>query len=136
MAPPTDRDVYAARCLRVAAAAHARGVVLSKSARRGDRALVAAGNGTKAEFAIVTDERTWRETTVEQAFYSVLLDARGWSAANVDDASLARLVDDGERATPPIRKDLGEERARVDRLAALLGGRTHLEELWQSVELA
>lgn len=137
MAPPSERDIYDARCLRVAAAAAARGVILSKIDSRTERGLVVAGNGERIEFPIVTDARTWRETTVEQAFYSVLVDARSWSSAHVDSASLATLVDDVERAEIPlIQKDFTEELARIDRLAKMLGGRDQLETIWRSVELA
>ncbi len=88
-------------------------------------------------FPIVTDDRAWKQTSVEEAFYAVLLDAREWSGAHVDDASVATLVDDVERAELPlIRKDLGEEIARVAVLADILGGRAKLEELWSKVELA
>jgi len=137
MALPTDRDVYDARCLRVAAVASARGIALSKGEHPGEHVLVVAANGTTVTFPIVTDDRTWRETSVEQAFYSVLVDARGWSAAHVDAASLATLVDDAEHGEMPfIRTDLTEALARIERLAQMLGGRTQLEALWQSVETA
>lgn len=137
MSPPNDREVYYARCLRVASAAAARGVVLSKTDGRTECSLLVAGHGERVEFPIVTDPKTWGETSVEEAFYSVLIDARGWSAANLDDASQATLVDDVERAElPMIRKDLSEELARIERLATMLGGRAHLEEIWQSVDLA
>ena len=136
MTVPNDRDVFAARALRVAAAATAHGATLTKSDAHGARALVVAGNGRTVEFPIVTDERTWRETTVEQAFYSVLVDAHGWSGAHVDAASLATLVDDVERdEMPRIRKDLTEELARVAVLGEIVGGRAQLEALWASVAL-
>lgn len=136
MTVPNDRDVYAANCLRAAAAATAHGATLSKSDAHGARTLIVVGNGRRVEFPIVTDERTWRETTVEQAFYSVLVDAQGWSAAHVDEASLATLIDDVERDEMPlIRKDLSEELARVAVLSEIVGGRTELEALWKSVAL-
>lgn len=137
MGPPSDRDVFAARCLRVASAANAKGMTLEKSSEPGSHAVKISGNGRSVDFPIVTDERTWLETSVEQAFYSVLVDARGWSAAIVDDASLATLVDDVEREEVPlIRKDLSEELERISKLAEVAGGRTALEELLTSVELA
>ena len=99
--------------------------------------LEISGNAKRVEFPIVTDERAWRETSVEEALYVVLLDAREWSGANVDDAQIATIVDDVERAELPlIRKDLGEEFARVAILADIVGGRAKLEELWSTVELA
>ncbi|GAC1348898.1 MAG: hypothetical protein NVSMB19_01320 [Vulcanimicrobiaceae bacterium] len=137
MTPPSARDAHDARCLRVASAANARGVTLAKSERRGERALVVSGHGRSVGFPIVTDERTWRETSVEQAFYSVLVDARGWSSANVDDASLATIADDVERdELPLIRTDLTEELARIGELAEIVGGRAELENLWHGVDPA
>ncbi|GAC1396798.1 MAG: hypothetical protein NVS1B2_13130 [Vulcanimicrobiaceae bacterium] len=137
MAASNDRDAFYARCLRVTSVATAAGVTMRKSEGRGKPTLLVSGNGKTVEFPIVTDDRAWRETSVEEAFYVVLLDAREWSGAHVDEASIATLVDDVERAELPIiRKDLGEEIARVAVLADILGGRAKLEELWSTVELA
>ncbi len=137
MALPSERDVYDARCLRVASAAASQGVSFSKSDRRGKRSLEVSGNGRSIAFPIVTDERTWRETSVEQAFYSVLLDARSWSSAHVDAACLATFGADDERAeVPVIRTDFSERLARIEGLAAIVGGRAQLEDLLQSVDLA
>lgn len=112
-------------------------MTLEKLSDRGSRGIKVSGNGRSVEFPIVTDERTWRETSAEQAFYSVLVDARGWSAANVDETALATLVDDVERAEMPlIRKDLTEELSRISDLAEVAGGRAALEDLLQNVELA
>ena len=64
-----------------------------------------------------------------------MLDARGWSEAHIDDASLATLIDEVEREQMPlIRKDLGEEIARVAVLAEIVGSRAKLEELWTSTD--
>lgn len=137
MAAPKDREAFYVRCLRVAAAAGAAGATMRKSDARKRPALEVSGNGKSVEFPIVTDDRAWRETSVEEAFYVVLLDAREWSKAIVDEASVATLVDDIERAELPlIRKDLGEAIARVAILAEIVGGRARLEELWSTVELA
>ena len=137
MPPSTERDAFYARCLRVAATAVAAGATLKKSGTRTQPTLEISGNGECVEFAIVTDERAWRETSVEEALYVVLLDAREWSNADVDGASVATIVDDVERAELPlIRKDLGEEIARIAILAEIVGGRAKLEEMWSTVELA
>lgn len=136
MAIVSDRDVFAARCLRVASVASAKGVSLEKSHARGKYALTISGNGHVVVFPIVTDERTWRETSVEQAFYSVLLDARGWSAAHVDNASRTTLVSDAAADEMPlIQKDLSEELARIAELAETFGGRAALEDLLHSADL-
>jgi len=85
----------------------------------------------------VTDDRAWQKTSVEEAFYVVLLDAREWSGAHLDASSVATLVDERDNIDGPvIRKDLAEEIARVAVLAQIVGGRTKLEELWSTVELA
>ena len=137
MAGSNEREAFYARCLRVASAANAAGATLRKSEGRAKPALEVSGNGKSVEFPIVTDDRAWKETTVEEAFYVVLVDARGWSSAQVDDKSVATLVDDTERAELPlIRKDLGEEIARIAVLADILGGRAKLEEIWATAELA
>ncbi|GAC1530195.1 MAG: hypothetical protein NVS2B8_18190 [Vulcanimicrobiaceae bacterium] len=97
MAASNDRDAFYARCLRVTSVATAAGVTMRKSEGRGKPTLSVSGNGKTVEFPIVTDDRAWRETSVEEAFYVVLLDAREWSGAHVDEASIATLVDDVER---------------------------------------
>lgn len=137
MTPSTERDAFYARCLRVAAAAQSVGATLKKSGTRMRPTLEIRGNGKSVEFPIVTDERAWRETSVEEALYVVLLDAREWSHAQVDEASIATIVDEVERAEVPLlRKNLGEELARIAILADIVGGRAKLEEMWSTVELA
>jgi len=137
MKSPTEREVFYARCLRVAAAAASAGVTMEKSGTRVRPTLEIVGNEKRVEFPIVTDESAWRETSVEEAFYVVLLDARAWSNAHLDQASMATIVDDVESAELPlIRKDLGEEIARIAILADIVGGRAKLEEMWSTVELA
>ncbi len=124
---PTVNEAFYARCLRVAAAATAVGATFRKSEGREKPALAVSGNGKTVTFPIVTDDRAWKQTSVEEAFYAVLLDAREWSSAHFDDVERSEL--------PLIRKDLGEEIARVAVLADILGGRAKLEEIWASVEL-
>jgi hypothetical protein len=137
MKPSTEREAFYARCLRVAASAATAGATMKKSGTRMRPTLEISGNGKLVEFPIVTDERAWRETSVEEALYVVLLDAREWSNAHLDEASIATIVDDLERAELPlIRKDLEEEIARIAILADIVGGRANLEEMWSTVELA
>ncbi len=134
---PNDREAFYARSLRVAALASAAGVTLRKSDGRDRPTLEVSGNGHSVVFPIVTDDRAWQKTSVEEAFYVVLLDAREWSGAHLDASSVATLVDERDNIDGPvIRKDLAEEIARVAVLAQIVGGRTKLEELWSTVELA
>lgn len=133
MTMPSDRERYVARCLRVSAAVQNRGVTLRKVT--GQHALEIASAAGSVVFPIVTDERAWRETTIEEAFYVVLLDARGWSGAHVDDASVATLDDVESSEVPLIRRDLSDELARIGRLQQVLGGADRLNDLWETAEL-
>lgn len=133
---PSDRDVYVSRCLRVAAAAGAAGLKLRKLSTP---ALEVSGNGKSIAFPIVTDARTWRETTVEEAFYVVLVDARGWSSASStlnDPAALASLDDTEKTEIPLVHKDLDDELQRVKSLADMLGGEDKLSALYATAELS
>jgi len=137
MSVPSDRDVYVSRCLRVAAAAGAAGLTLRKL----KQPVVEVERGGKAvSFPIVTDERTWRDTTVEEAFYAALVDARSWSAASAtlsNTTVLSSLVDETEKnQVPLVHKDLGDEIERVKGLTDLLGGEDELNSLYAAAELA
>jgi hypothetical protein len=131
----TERDTYVARCLRVASAAGAKGVALKKLDK--PFAIEVSKDGKKITFAIVTDARLWRETTVEEAFYSVLLDARGWAAADLSDAIVVPLTDDVEKGEINLMKrDLADERARMAELTQLLGGPDQLAALYETADLS
>jgi hypothetical protein len=136
MSVPSDRDVYVSRCLRVAAAAGAAGLTLRKLKQP---ALEVARDGKAVSFPIVTDPRTWRDTTVEEAFYVVLVDARGWSAAKDtlnSPVALATLDETEKTEIPLMRKDLGDELDRVKTLAEMLGGEDKLDSLYATADLA
>jgi hypothetical protein len=131
----TERDTYVARCLRVASLAVAKGVTLKKLDK--PFAIEVSKDLKKITFAIVTDARLWRETTVEEAFYSVLLDARGWAAADLSDAIVVSLTDDVEQGEVNlIKRDLEDERARMAQLTELLGGPDQLAALYETADLS
>jgi hypothetical protein len=131
----TERDTYVARCLRVASAARANGVTLTKHEKQ--PILEVSSNGKSVQFPIVTDDRLWRQTTVEEAFYSVLVDARGWAAADLSDAIVVALTDDVEKGEVNLMKhDLDDERARMAELTAMLGGDDKLAALYTTADLA
>ncbi len=137
MSVPSDRDVYVSRCLRVAAAAGAAGLTLRKLKQP---AVEVARGGKAVSFPIVTDERSWRDTTVEEAFYAALVDARSWAVASAtlsNTTVLSSLVDDTEKnQVPLVRKDLGDEIERVKNFTDLLGGEDELNSLYAAAELA
>jgi hypothetical protein len=135
MSVPSDRDVYVSRCLRVAAAAGAAGLTLRKLKTP---VVEVARNGKAVSFPIVTDERTWRDTTVEEAFYAALVDARSWSAASatLNNTTVLSSLDDTEKSQMPlVRKDLVDELERVKNLTELLGGEEKLNSLYATAEL-
>jgi hypothetical protein len=135
MNPSTERDAYVGRCLRVAAAARQTGLTLTKLDK--PHAVAVSRNGQFLQFPIVTDDRLWRETTVEEAFYSVLVDARGWAAADLSDAIVVQLTDDVEKGEVNlIKHDLGDEQARMKELTTMLGGETQLAALYATADLA
>jgi hypothetical protein len=135
MNPSTERDTYVARCLRVASAAQTKGVSLKKLDKT--HAVEVSREGKTITFPIVTDDRLWRETTVEEAFYAVLLDARGWAAADLSDAIVVSLTDDIEKSEVNLMKrDLADEQARIADLATLLGGPDALAALYATADLA
>lgn len=134
MNPSTERDTYVARCLRVASAAAAKGVSLKKLEKT--HAVEACRGGKSITFPIVTDDRLWRETSVEEAFYAVLLDARGWAAADVSDTIVVSLTDDVEKSEVSLlKRDLADERARTADLTDLLGGPDVLASLYATADL-
>jgi len=130
----TERDAYEGRCLRVAAAARQNGLTLTKVEK--PHAIEVSRDGKSLQFPIVTDDRLWRETTVEEAFYSVLVDARGWAAADLTDAIVVQLADDAEKAEVNlIKHDLEDERARIGELTTMLGGEPQLAALYATADL-
>ena len=130
----TERDTYVARCLRVAGAARASGVTLTKHDKPPS---VEVSQGSQSVlFPIVTDDRLWRETTVEEAFYSVLVDARGWAGVDVNDTIVVSLTDDVEKSEMNlVKRDLGIERDRMAKLTAMLGGDDQLAALYTTADL-
>ena len=66
-------------CARVGEAARNAGLSLAKAAS--GHALVISKDGKSVSFPIVTDDRDWRETTPEEALYSVILDTNAWVSA-------------------------------------------------------
>ena len=133
MTLPSGRDAFIARCLRVAGVAGSAGVALRKVERR--HALEIARGSASLVVPIVTDDRAWRETSVEEAFYSVLLDASTWSRVDLGPATLADLDDVERGEIPQIRRDFDEERARVRALRDLLGGDEKLAALFATADL-
>jgi hypothetical protein len=130
----TERDAYAGRCLRVAELARSNGLTLRKLDK--PPLLEASHNGKSVRFPIVTDARVWVETTVEEAFYSVLVDARGWAQADLSDAIVVSLADSAEKGEVNLMKrDLDEEHARMNDLTEMLGGEQQLAALYATADL-
>jgi len=130
----TERDTYVARCLRVAGAARAAGVTLTKHDK--DHVLEVSRDGASVRFPIVTDDRLWRETTVEEAFYAVLVDARGFAAADLSDAIVVPITDEVEKSEISlIKRDAADEKSRMDSLTAMLGGESQLAALYATADL-
>jgi hypothetical protein len=130
-----ERAIFTSRCLRVAAAAAAAGATLRKAAGRAP-ALEVERSGKSVVFPIVTDDRAWRETSVEEALYAVIQDARGWADVKVDDGTVVTLdtaTDQAEKQL--IRRDVSIELDRVTRLADVLGGDDKLQTLYAAAEL-
>jgi hypothetical protein len=135
MSISTERDTYVARCLRVAAAAQSYGVTLTKHKK--EHVVEVSAGGKSVQFPIVTDDRLWGQTTVEEAFYAVLVDARGWAAANLSDAIVVPMTDDVEKGEfNLVKRDLQDERARMSDLTAMLGGDDKLAALYTTADLA
>ena len=129
-----DRSVFLARCARVAVAAQTGGLVLRKIDAPGP-ILEIERAGKSVTFPIVTDERTWKETTPDEAFYAVLVDARGWESATFDDVALAAMDAAEQADLPTIKRDLSTELGRVDALADVLGGKDALRTLYNAAGL-
>jgi hypothetical protein len=135
MNPPTERDTYVARCLRVAAAARTAGVDFKKHDK--PPTIEVSRASKSVSFPIITDDRLWRETTVEEAFYSVLVDARGWAGVDLSDAIVVEMPDDVEKSEVSlIKHDQDIERERMASLAELLGGEQTLTALYATADLA
>jgi len=133
MTVPTGTDVFRARCLRVAAALSSAGLSLRKVDKQ--HAIEISAAGKSVVFPIVTDERDWKSTTVEEAFYAALVDAKAWSGANVSDITISTLDGDEKTEVPLVKRDLDDELGRVGALAELLGGKDKLTELYKLAEL-
>ena len=130
----TERDAYAGRCLRVAELARSNGLTLRKLDK--PPLLEASHNGKSVRFPIVTDARVWVETTVEEAFYSVLVDARGWAQADLSDAIIVSLTDSVQKTEVNLMKrDQQNEQARMTDLTAMLGGEQQLAALYATADL-
>jgi hypothetical protein len=122
MTVSSARDVYLAKCRLLYAAASAGGLSFQKVDR--PHALEVSGNGKSVVFPIVTDDRTWKQTTVEEAFYVVLLDAQGFSNASLDDLMVVSVqATEATEATaqPLMKRDLIDERLRIAQLNDLVG---------------
>ena len=134
MTSSSERDVYVARCLRVASVAQSKGVALKKLDK--SHAIEVSKNAKTVTFQIVTDDELWRQTTVEEAFYAVLLDARGWANADLSDAIVVALTDDVEKNEANVMKrDMADERERVAQLTDILGGPDELAALYATADL-
>jgi hypothetical protein len=134
MSSSTERDTYVARCLRVAAAARSNGLTLTKHDK--PPSIEVSRDATSVSFPIVTDDRLWRETTVEEAFYSVLIDARSWAGVDLSDSIVVSLPDDLEKSEVSLMKrDQGVERERMATLTQMLGGEEQLSALYATADL-
>jgi len=133
MGVPSDRDIFMSRCLRVSGLAQNLGVAVRKVDGRHELEISSARGSVV--FPLVSDERDWRVTTVEEAFYAVLIDARAWGSVDVDGAAGAMSDDVEKSEIPLLRSDLSSERGRVAQLETVLGGRDKLQQLWDSAEL-
>jgi hypothetical protein len=135
MAVPSEQDVYLSRCLRVSAAATAAGLEMRKAEKaHALEVSSSSSHGQMVVFPIVTDDRTWKETTVEEAFYVVLLDARGWSNAKLDDVTVGALDPAEKYGVPLMKRDLMDERLRIAQLSDMVGA-DKLAELLALAEL-
>ena len=127
--------MFVARCERVANAARANGLTLAKADK--PPALEISRDGKSVSFPIVTDDRLWRQTTVEEAFYSVLVDARGWKSADLSDSIVVSLPDEVEKSEVSVMKrDLADENARMGALTEMLGGEDKLAALYSTADAA
>ena len=134
MTVPGEQSIFTSRCLRVGMAATAAGATLRKAAGKAP-ALEVERAGKSVTFPIVTDDRAWRETTVEEALYVVLVDARGWLGAKLDDIPVATLDADGNEQAPLIKRDFSAELSRIAQLADVLGGDDALQTLYAAAEV-
>lgn len=128
--PLSERDQFLLHCEAAAAAARSAGMSFGKVP--GYCAIEVRGHGSEASaFPIVSDERTWRETSAEEAFYGMLCDVYAWAVARVDDAKLARLAKDEDAlAREEIRREVGEQLVHLRALAAHAGGIDALKDVW------
>jgi hypothetical protein len=125
----STREEFMARCQRVADAAHDAGLTLSKVPHA--FAVVVARDGKSLPFPIVSDERDWRETTAEEAFYCAVTDAFAWASARPGESSFATLDAIERSEVPQIQRDLEEQLTRVRELAGMVG-MDGVRRLWEA----
>ncbi len=133
MSETNSRKAYDARCASLANVAMSQGLALHKVA--GKHELEVSRGTQRVVFPIVTDERDWRETTSEEAFYGVLIDAKSWRNVHVDDATEATLDVQERDEIPLVKQDESAEEARLRQLAEMLGGEAQLDALFALVEI-
>ncbi|MBC5810224.1 MAG: hypothetical protein GIW95_05115 [Candidatus Eremiobacteraeota bacterium] len=119
---------YAARCERVAAVAHDAGMTIAKVPAA--FAVVASCNGSSVSFPIVSDERDWRETTAQEAFFCAVTDAFAWAAARPGETAFATLDAIESSEIPQIKRDLEQQLGRIRSLISLMGGQDGVRRLW------
>jgi hypothetical protein len=125
----STREEFAARCQRVATAARDVGLTLSKLPHA--FAVVVARDGKSIPFPIVSDERDWRDTSAEEAFYCAVTDAFAWASARPGETSFATLDAIERSEVPQIKRDLEEQLTRVRELAGLVG-MDGVRRLWEA----
>jgi hypothetical protein len=126
----STREEFIVRCQRVADAAHAAGLTLSKLPHA--FAVVVARDGKSIPFPIPSDERDWLETTAEEAFYCAVTDAFAWASARPGETSFATLDAIERSEVPQIQRDLEDQLKRVRELAVLVGGMDGMRRLWEA----
>jgi hypothetical protein len=125
----STREEFKVRCQRVADAAHDAGLTLSKQPHV--FAVVVARDGKSIPFPIVSDERDWRETTAEEAFYCAVTDAFAWASARPGETGFATLDAIERSEVPQIKRDLDDQLSRVRELAAMVGV-DGVRRLWEA----
>ena len=124
-----SREDFTTRCARVAEHAREKGLTLTKMPNA--FALVVARDALSFPFPIVTDAREWRETSVEEAFYSVITDAFAWCSARPGETAFATLDAIERSEVPQIKRDFEEQLTRVGELIELLGGAEAMRRIWE-----
>ena len=119
----------------MAAAASAAGAVVRKAPGRSPAVEIERA-GKSVTLPIVSDERDWRETTVEEALYAVIEDARGWTAGRFDEDAERTLTRIRTTDVEAFRREHEKQLARVRQLADVLGGEDRLAALYAVADLA